>query len=172
MYKFIILFFIFIIGINTYAAQVPQNAIADIEKKLPNLESVNCKFIQKRTIGINTIESYGKFSFIKNKGIVFDTIFPVKSTTVYSSQNNPFINDIILAVSNKNLSVIAKQFEISYEQNGQNWNINLKTKDNKIKNYIDKINIYGKSNFISQIKILQVNPNSETDIRFSIGDTF
>lgn len=172
MYKFLIILFIFITGTITYAVQVPQNTTADIEKKLPKLESVNCKFIQKRTIGTNTIDSSGNFSFIKGKGIIFNTLFPVKSTTVYSSQNNPFINDIILAVSNRNLSTIAKQFDISYEQNGQNWHINLKAKDDKIKNYIDKVNIYGKNNFISQIKICQVNPNTITDIRFIIGEIY
>ena len=100
------------------------------------------------------------------------TTYPVKSTSSYTSANNKYINDVIMAVSKKNFSKIDSEFNmyLNKPSNSQNWNILMTAKDEKIKNHIDSVKIYGDNTRITRITVNQVNPAVKTDIKFQFGE--
>lgn len=168
MYKTLLFCCLFIFSSLTALSNIVKmtTPVSVIEKNMPELHSVQCKFSQSRTIGSKTLKSSGDFQFIEGKGVIFNTVYPVKSVTAYTSKNNRFINDIILSVSGKNLSILAKQFDMYFNQTKNDWYIFMTAKDSKVKSFIEAVKISGKNNFIYQIEIWHLNPTAVTDIRF------
>ena len=162
--KKILLFLVFFIG----TIVVKAAAIKDIANNLPQMKSVSCTFKQQKTFGNTVLNSGGDFQFIENKGVVFKTKYPIQSTTTYSSASNKQINEIILAISNKNYSYLEKNFDVSFEKlSGGSWNLDLTPKNSAIKAHLKSIFINGDSN-IKRIVINSVN-NGKTDISFVCG---
>ncbi len=168
MKKFILcLIIIFQAGLIAFANDLiykyPAN-ILDVE--IPQYSTASCKFIQTKTIpGSNAfIKSGGDFTFDINNGVVFETLYPVKSTIAYTSDKR--ISDIILAVSKKDYSYINKNFDVFYLRNNQSWQLALKPKnDSKIKTVMESIVIYG-SKYIEKLEINTVKSGS-TKINFT-----
>lgn len=165
--KIILLLIAFLfISINIADASVYSYKISagDLDKVLPNLNDINCKFKQEKVL--KNIErpliSSGNFSFIKKKGIFFETTYPIKSTTSYTNKDCEQINDIIMAISNKKISRLDNKFDFYYESNSNLWTLGLKPKKNTITDkYIESITIYG-VNYIKKIVILMKDGSATT----------
>ena len=168
----ILVLFLLMLSISLPAFSIKETTpAAVVAKNVPDLQSVSCKFVQERNFGTNVVKSSGDFKFIKGKGVFFMTTYPVKSTSSYTSTNNKYINDVIMAVSKKNFSKIDSEFNmyLNKPSNSQNWNILMTAKDEKIKNHIDSVKIYGDNTRITRITVNQVNPAVKTDIKFQFG---
>ena len=89
--------------------QYPAN-IANV--KMPQNTNVTCKFTQTKTIPNSQacIKSGGNFKFNINNGVIFDTQYPVKSTTAYTSDQSKRISDIIIAISKKRTNCLQFQY--------------------------------------------------------------
>ncbi len=101
----------------------------EVAEKLPQLNSVTCKFTQEKTIRNKTLKSGGNFKFIKDKGVIFETLYPVKSTSTYTSDSNKQISGIITGIANKDYSYINKNFNLFYISSAANWTLALKPKE-------------------------------------------
>lgn len=101
----------------------------EVAEKLPQLNSVTCKFTQEKTIRNKTLKSGGNFKFIKDKGVIFETLYPVKSTSTYTSDSNKQISGIITGIANKDYSYINKNFNLFYISSAANWTFALKPKE-------------------------------------------
>ena len=145
----------------------PANA-ADVAEKLPQLHSVVCKFTQEKTLKNKTLKSGGNFEFIKDKGVIFETLYPVKTTSSYTSSQNKQISDIITGIANKDYSFINKNFNLFYISENLNWTLAL-TPKKKSPAYgqLESIIIYGKDD-INSLKINTTN-GMNTSINFSCG---
>ena len=109
------------------------------------------------------LKSSGDFVFEKNKGVVFNTTYPIQSTTSYTSRDYRQINNVITAISNKSYSKLEKDFRFFYEGNEKNWDLALLPKvDSKAYNYLKSIEIIGNSSKISKIIILTCDKTQTT----------
>ena len=99
-----------------------------ISSQMPKLKDVSCKFTQEKYIGSAVLKSGGNFQFVKNKGAIFETLYPIKSTVSYTSAQNKQMNDVIVAVSNRNYSYLDRNFLLFYKKENNNWTIGLKPK--------------------------------------------
>ena len=136
-----------------------------ISAQMPKLKDVFCKFTQEKYIGTTVLKSGGNFQFVKNKGAIFETLYPIKSTITYGSAQNKQMNDVMLAISNKNYSYLDKNFSLFYKKENNEWIIGLKPKKGtvpapQLNNIIIKGNID-----IDNIKINTLK-NGTTDIHF------
>ncbi len=142
---------------------------AQISKlKTPQYSQASCKFSQIKTIPNSDayIKSGGNFKFDINNGVIFETLYPVKSTTAYTSEQSKRISDIIIAISKKNYSYINRNFEVYYLNSSGTWQIALKPKkDSKISNVMASIVIHG-SKYIDKIEINTLKSGS-TKINFT-----
>ena len=166
---FTVIFLISIIFIskNIYAQNIFDNKTSaeDSIKYLPRLKTINCKFSQTKNIpNIAPINSYGNFQFIENKGVIFETTYPVKSITTYTNQQNKRINEIILSISKGNYKFLDSQFDIYYIKN-KTWTLALKPKPTtNSSKQLNNIIINGNQNYIEQITFN--TKNGQTDIYF------
>ena len=145
--------------------QYPAN-IKNVQ--IPQHKVVACKFNQVKTIPNSNayIKSGGDFKFNIEHGVVFNTLYPVKATTSYTSEQNKRVSDIITAISKKDYSYINKNFDVYYMKNGSVWHLALKSKSSsKISNVMDSIFING-DNYINQISI-NTRKSGSTKINFT-----
>lgn len=163
---FAVLILVFLSVVPVFANSVPAS---EIVKNLPDFQSVNCKYFQVRTFGSTKIKSGGDFKFVKGKGVWFMTTYPVSASSSYTSSNNKYINNIILALTKKNFSALDKDFEFFMSKHQNVWTLKLVPKNPSIKNHIDSIVVHGNSEYITAIEFSQVNPASYTDIKFDFG---
>lgn len=144
----------------------PQK-LSEIYPQLPEFKSVNCKFKQEKTLPNTTIPliSSGDFQFIKEKGIVFKTKYPIESTTSYNAAEFNQINDVINAISNKSFSKIENIFDFYFTKTGEDWTLGfIPKKSHQASKYLASVEIEGR-NDISKITIKMKN-STETTIRF------
>ncbi len=140
----------------------------NIAKNMPSLKDAVCTFTQEKTIGSTSLKSGGNFKFIKSKGAIFETEYPIKSTVSYTSAQNKQMNDIIMAISNKNYSYLDKNFDLYYMKNNDIWTVGLKPKqDTAPATQIQNIIVNGQTD-IKHIKISTMK-NGTTDISFKCG---
>lgn len=172
MYKFIFGILITLIVVLPVNAdmQAQKTPVSQIEKNLPEFKSVSGNFKQEKFIGKRVLVSSGTFEFQKGKGVVFNTTYPIKSSTEYSSKNNRYVNDVILAISKRNFSVLEKNFDMymKTEKNGA-WYIFMTVKNQEIKQHIEALRIDGCKDRLTALEIWQLNPNSSTKIKFTYG---
>lgn len=169
MRKFLILLILILCGINLcFATEDVFNHLSTskaIAQQMPKLGDAYCKFTQEKRIGETVLKSGGNFQFIKNKGAIFETLYPIRSTVSYTSSQNKQINDIIVAISNKNYSYLDKNFNLYYEKTNGLWTIGLKPKKGSVaSSQLHDIIIKGKED-IQNIKISTIK-NGVTDISF------
>ena len=136
-----------------------------ISSQMPKLKDVSCKFTQEKYIGSAVLKSGGNFQFVKNKGAIFETLYPIKSTVSYTSAQNKQMNDVIVAVSNRNYSYLDRNFLLFYKKENNNWTIGLKPKKGSVTaSQLNDIVIKGSVD-INNIKIDTIK-NGITDIYF------
>ena len=136
-----------------------------ISSQMPKLKGVSCKFTQEKYIGSAVLKSGGNFQFVKNKGAIFETLYPIKSTVSYTSAQNKQMNDVIVAVSNRNYSYLDRNFSLFYKKENNNWTIGLKPKKGSVTaSQLHDIVIKGSVD-INNIKI-DTTKNGITDIHF------
>src|SRR5574344_575334 len=150
-----------LISNGAFASSVSEHPqkVAVIVKELPELNSISCRFMQEKTMPNSNllIKSGGNFRFIKNKGVFFETTYPIHSVTSYTSADYKQINEIVKAISNKSYSKIEKQFNFYFLKKLAICQIGLVPKRNaKTSKYINYIEINGSSD-ISKITILTKN---------------
>lgn len=140
----------------------------NIAKNMPVLKNAACTFTQEKTIGSTVLKSGGNFKFIKNKGAIFETEYPIKSTVSYTSSQNKQMNEVIMAISNKNYSYLDKNFDLYFIKNNDIWTVGLKPKQGSpASTQIYNIIVNGQVD-IKQIKISTIK-NGTTDISFKCG---
>jgi len=167
--KIFITLSIFFITMQTAAAGVfdhPQK-LSEIYPQLPQLHSVNCKFKQEKTLPntATTLTSSGDFQFIKDKGVVFKTTYPIESTTSYNASEFKQINEVIRAISNKSYSKIENIFDFYFTKTGEIWTLGfIPKKSHQSAKYLASVEIEGQ-NDISKIIIIMKN-STRTTIRF------
>ena len=132
---------------------------------MPSLNNINCKFRQEKVIKSSNLilKSSGDFSFEKDKGVIFYTTYPIKSTSSYTSKEYKQINSIISAISNKSYSRLEREFKFFYEKNDANWTLGLIPKENtQVYNYLKSIEIVGNQKMITKMIILPVDLSKTT----------
>lgn len=150
---------IFFLGVSPSNADVfdhPQK-LETVVQKLPPVGEVKCNFKQEKTMPGNVVlKSSGKFSFNKNSGAVFNTFYPVKSVSSYSSKDYRQINDIVDAVATRNYSKIENYFDF-YFIDSKPWSLAMEPKPaSKAAKYLKSIELSG-TNRISKMTITNVN---------------
>ena len=136
-----------------------------ISIQMPKLKDVSCKFTQEKYIGSAVLKSGGNFQFVKSKGATFETLYPIKSTVSYTSAQNKQMNDVIVAISNKNYSYLDRNFSLFYKKENDGWEIGLKPKKGTVPaSQLNNIVIKGNVD-INNIKINTIK-NGTTDIHF------
>lgn len=169
MKKFFVLLFSFVIVLSANASEeVFNHKVSTDVIEIAPFRDVVCKFEQEKTIPTSntTIKSGGDFKFVLKKGVIFETLYPVKYTTSYTSKENKYVNDIIVGISKKNFSQIEKTFEIHYMKQDEKWVLGLVPKTEtpaslQLKNII----IWGEKD-INRIFINTLN-NGSTKLKFS-----
>lgn len=124
---------LFAIYKNAYASDIFNHPISaeDASKKMPVFENKTCKFTQNKYLTSSKINltSGGNFQFIKDKGVNFETTYPIQAKNSYTTADNKQINSIVKAVVNKNFSYIEKNFDLYYMPlNSSQWIFALKPK--------------------------------------------
>ncbi len=138
--------------------------ISSFINEIPKTDSISCKFKQEKTVkGINKpLISGGNFKYIKNKGVYFETLYPVKSISTYTNEEYGQINSIINAISNKKYKNIESEFDFYFERENSLWHLGLKPKNNtKSSKFISTIEIEGNKN-IDKITISTTKGNKIT----------
>ncbi|MBQ9245129.1 hypothetical protein IJ182_02550 [bacterium] len=138
--------------------------ISDISDKIPKFESINCSFKQEKKL--KNIEkpliSEGNFSFVKDKGVYFETLIPIKSTVSYTNKDYKQINDIVLAISKRKYSKLDNEFEFFFINSDNIWELGLRPKKtSNTEDFINSIYITG-SDYINKINIDLKNGNNTT----------
>lgn len=169
MRKFLILAVLIFAGINLCFASddifYHPSTGKQVSKLMPKLTNATCKFEQEKYFGNTVLKSGGNFKFIKDKGAIFETLYPIKSTVSYTSSQNKQINDIMVTISNKNFTYLDKNFSIYYKNENGGWVVGLKPKKASVaSSQLNNIVIKGR-NYIDNIKINTVK-NGITDISF------
>lgn len=173
MKKVIILLFGILIstayGISVFAAEgVFSHKVQPDQINIPEFKTTSCKFTQEKLLNNsqNVLRSGGNFQFIEKKGVVFDTLYPVKYTTSYTSGQNKYITDIIVSISRKDYSYIEKNFDLYFQKQGSNWELALTPKTKSPASaQIRNIIIFGNIG-ISRIDINTLN-NGSTKLNFT-----
>lgn len=132
---------------------------------IPSLNNINCKFRQEKVIKSSNLilKTSGDFSFEKDKGVIFYTTYPIKSTSSYTSKEYKQINSIISAILNKSYSRLEREFKFFYEKNDANWTLGLIPKENtQVYNYLKSIEIVGNQKMITKMIILPVDLSKTT----------
>ncbi len=166
MYKIIFLILILFLFSPKVLADVfdkPSN-VSSVVKSLPEIKNVSCKFTQEKFIANSamTLKSGGNFVFDRNNGVIFETLYPVKSTVSYSSNSNKQINRVVNSIINKNYSDLEKNFNIYFEKNSLLWSLGLiPRRETATAEVIDKLKISGNS-YIKTIEIKTIGGDITT----------
>jgi len=157
-------FFIILLLLSSFASASlydKEKNISDFINDVPKLENVVCEFKQEKHLkGLKKpVISSGNFKFIKNKGVYFETLQPVKQNVSYTNKDYKQINEIILVLSNKKYSKLEKEFNFYFEKKSSDWSLGLKPKkQNAAYDIINYISIYGNSK-IDKLEISLKNGN-------------
>ncbi len=168
--KYLILFATLFIAQSTMANGIFDNPTTpwDVAEKLPPLDNISCKFTQEKSFKNKTVKSGGNFEFIKDKGVIFETLYPVKSTSTYTSEGNKQINGIITGIANKNYSYINKNFNLFYISSATDWTLALKPKEKSPAfGQLESIIINGTNNINKMI--IKTTNGVTTEINFYCG---
>lgn len=163
------LFLLFFLTITTYASVFEhETSLKEIDKKLPELNSITCKFAQEKQIAPSGIilKSSGDFEFKKNQGIVFYTTYPIKSVVSYNTREYKHVNNVINAISTKSYSKLEREFKFYYAGTVENWTLGLLPKqESATYNYLKSIEISGNKTMITTMTILAAD-STKTKIKF------
>lgn len=145
-----IFIFLLITGLKSFAENIFEHKTdaKTASQKIPQFESTSCKFSQEKYMKTAQahIKSSGNFKFLKDRGVIFETLYPIQSTATYTKGQNKIVNSIIRAISSKNYSYLEKNFDIYYKGTKDLWILALKPKaSNEMNSEILSIQIKGTS---------------------------
>ena len=166
---------ILVLGVCCGAADVFSSKISaqKAASLMPDFQNEMCKFEQNKYLKTSeaSLKSGGDFKFIKDKGVIFETTYPIKSTTSYTSGQNKRISAIIKSITNKNYAYLEKNFDIYYTKSGDSgWILALKpTTAGQLKGELGSIIIYGlTTGHTGRIsKMIIDTTNTKTTINFT-----
>ena len=144
-----------------------------VASKMPEFESIKCTFTQNKYMKTSKIDlnSKGNFEFIKGEGVIFETTYPVHSTSQFTATHNKNINGIIKASTNKNYTYLDKNFNIYYQKiTEKSWILALTPKNPKqgAGELISVLVIGETKNNVGKITKMEINTKiSKTTIIFS-----
>ena len=150
---FIFLCFVILFSQKAAADSVLNHKISAklAAEKLPEFSDTACRFTQEKSVknssaGEVVLKSGGNFKFEKAKGVTFETTYPLKSTTSYTTEQNRHVSSIVKALANKNYTYLEKNFDIYYlAGSNKSWELALKPKnDSKASAALKLISIKGK----------------------------
>lgn len=174
-----IILFIFTIILTSFtqiafAEEIFNHSISAVKAAsiMPAFENASCKFEQTKFLKASStaLKSGGNFNFIKDKGVIFETTYPIQSTTSYTSEQNKRISSIIKSIINKNYTYLEKNFDLYYQPGSETtWILALKPKTTgQLKGELCSIIIYGMTN--NQVgtitKMIIDTSNTKTTISF------
>lgn len=160
--NFVTLVSLFVLSSANASVFEHEASLDKIANELPELKSIECKFIQEKQFSNLVLKSSGDFTFEKGKGVIFYTTYPVKSVTSYTSREYRQINNVITAISNKSYSRLQKDFKFFFEKKEKGWTLALMPKqDTSAYNYLKSIEINGREN-IDKIVILTCDKTKTT----------
>ena len=138
--------------------------ISSFINEIPEITNITCDFKQQKDIKNvkKPVISGGKFTFDREKGVLFETLYPVKSTVSYNNRDYKQINVVIKAISDKKYSTIESEFDFYFQNGKDKWELGLKPKkSSKSKELLSSIEIYGSAQ-IDKIIIRTQNGNKTT----------
>lgn len=162
--------FLFVVLSCSASVYEYKTGAKELMKELPVLDNIECTFKQEKILKNiqKPLISGGNFKFDKTKGVFFETTYPIKSYTSYTGSDYSRINDIIVAISNKQYSKLDNTFDLYYKKNTQFWTLGLKPKEKtEIYKYINTITIDG-TEYINKI-VIEMKDGSKTTQWFSKG---
>ena len=168
MKKILLILLVLCFSLNTAMAFGSRKNAKEIANQIPELKNVSCTFTQKKTRGDIELNSGGNFQFIKDKGVVFETMYPIHMITGYESPRTKHINDIILAVAKKDYTYLDKNFDLNFTKLDDRWQLVLNPKKDVIKKHLHSVTIDGSKEDIDRIFIDTVN-SGQTEILFECG---
>ncbi len=140
-------------------------------QNLPEFSDTACRFTQEKAVknssaGEVILKSGGNFKFEKDKGVTFETTYPVKSVASYTTEQNKHVSSIVKALANKNYTYLEKNFDIYYlDEKNNRWELALKPKnDSKAAAALKLISIKGQKVIDNMIIDTQ---NSKTTINYT-----
>lgn len=171
---FFILVFMFVLtSVSVYADSVFNHKVSAkyVAENLPAFSDSSCKFTQEKSMRNNStgeikLKSGGNFKFEKDKGVTFETLYPVKSVSSYTSAQNKQVSSIIKAIANKNYTYLERNFDIYFQKNNtKDWELALKPKkDNKASAQLKSITI--KAQRVIEYMVIDTL-NSKTSIHYT-----
>lgn len=171
---FFILVFTFVLtSVSVYADSVFNHKVSAkyVAGNLPVFSDSSCKFTQEKSMRNNStgeikLKSGGNFKFEKDKGVTFETLYPVKSVSSYTSAQNKQVSSIIKAIANKNYTYLERNFDIYFQKNNAKiWELALKPKkDNKASAQLKSITIKGQR--VIEYMVIDTL-NSKTSIHYT-----
>lgn len=171
---FLILVFTFVLtSVSVYADSVFNHNVSAkyVAENLPAFSDSSCKFTQEKSMRNNStgeikLKSGGNFKFEKDKGVTFETLYPVKSVSSYTSAQNKQVSSIIKAIANKNYTYLERNFDIYFQKNNAKvWELALKPKkDNKASAQLKSITIKGQR--VIEYMVIDTL-NSKTSIHYT-----
>lgn len=171
---FLILVFMFVsTSVSVYADSVFNHNVSAkyVAENLPVFSDSSCKFSQEKSMKNNStgeikLKSGGNFKFEKDKGVTFETLYPVKSVSSYTSAQNKQVSSIIKAIANKNYTYLERNFDIYFQKNNtKDWELALKPKkDNKASAQLKSITIKGQR--VIEYMVIDTL-NSKTSIHYT-----
>ena len=115
-------------------------------KNAPVFESTSCKFSQEKLMKSSnvTLKSGGNFKFIKDKGVIFETTYPIQSTASYTSGQNKVVNKVIKSITNNDYSYLEKNFDLYHMNTKTGWILALTPKaEGQLQGEMKNIQIFG-----------------------------
>lgn len=165
MKKILLVLLVMLCSLNMSFAFGSKKNAKDIAEQIPELENISCTFTQKKAIENMTLNSGGNFKFVKDKGVIFETLYPIQMITTYNSPRTKYVNDIILAVSKKDYTYLDKNFKLDFARLDNKWHLVLNPKKDNIKKHLNSVAIDGNT-YINRIYIDTVN-SGQTEILFN-----
>ncbi len=167
---------IFFISLPSFASDLFSNKTSAkyVIENAPSFENAICTFSQNKFMKKSEISliSGGDFEFMKDKGVIFKTTYPIQSDSYYTSDSNKNAASIIKSVANKDYSFLEKNFDIYYlkEENSTNWTLGFKPKKgSKIEDNLLSIQIFGNTKDDKGIisKMIIDTDNVKNEMNFS-----
>ena len=153
--------------------------LQQLSKQLSVKQSFN-HFTQSKTIKVlsKPLISNGNLLLLKQKGVVWQTVSPIKGTTVITSssfsqldQNDKFssfnnslnseasqtLSNIFLGLLSGDLDKLQQHFTITSRCQTNSWRLTFEVSDKKVGEFLQNIILTGKENNIEKIEIFEAN---------------
>ena len=142
----VLFFFLYSAAAGAQSVFSYKTTAENAAKNTPAFESTSCKFSQEKLMKSSnmTLKSGGNFKFIKDKGVIFETTYPIQSTASYTSGQNKVVNRVIKSITNKDYSYLEKNFDLYHMNTKTGWVLALTPKaGGQLQGEMKNIQIFG-----------------------------